>query len=218
MPKTNDNLQSSLYATIKSKIINCEIKPGEKIDEKEILGETGSSKTPFREAIIMLKAEGLAEVRPRYGFFATELTGKDVAEVFELRKILEPEIALKYFENADISKLIDINNAMKEISDDPKKYEPKKMADLDFDFHRFFVNCSENIRLKEMMEPLLEHARRITMFNSWTTEPGKPWDSAIRQHDEIITALFTQDRTNVLKAYNIHFNHYKAKSYKHLQK
>ncbi|MDX9984086.1 GntR family transcriptional regulator, partial [Sphaerochaeta sp.] len=61
------NLKQQAYDYLKTKILNCEIKPGEYICEKDILESAEISRTPFREAVIMLQAEHLVEVRPRHG-------------------------------------------------------------------------------------------------------------------------------------------------------
>ena len=74
-------------------ILSGEIAPGTRLREETLAKQFSVSRTPVREALIMLSASGLAEVEPNRGATVLQLTADDVAEVYHLRALLESESA-----------------------------------------------------------------------------------------------------------------------------
>ena len=74
-------------------ILSGQIAPGTRLREETLAKQFSVSRTPVREALIMLSASGLAEVEPNRGATVLQLTAEDVAEVYHLRALLESESA-----------------------------------------------------------------------------------------------------------------------------
>lgn len=74
-------------------ILSGQIAPGTRLREETLAKQFSVSRTPVREALIMLSASGLAEVEPNRGATVLQLTADDVAEVYHLRALLESESA-----------------------------------------------------------------------------------------------------------------------------
>ena len=92
MNKTKDNSEI-VYETIKKEIIDATRKPGDIFNEKEFAANMGISRTPVREAVLRLSNEGLLVVMPRRGTFVSHISMADVRDMYQVRKILEPQIA-----------------------------------------------------------------------------------------------------------------------------
>ena len=90
---TVTNKTTLLYQQVREKIVSGEIKPGAFLTEAELAHEYGVSKTPVREALVLLGHEGFVESMPRIGHVVATFTVQDVLETFHLRSILEAEAA-----------------------------------------------------------------------------------------------------------------------------
>ncbi|MDL2339411.1 MAG: GntR family transcriptional regulator, partial [Pseudomonadota bacterium] len=94
--ETSDRLQlpsTALYqqvaARLRSKIMAHTLAPGSWIDEQSLAAEYGTSRTPLREALKVLAAEGLVTMKLRRGAYVTEVSERDLSEVFHLLSLLE---------------------------------------------------------------------------------------------------------------------------------
>ncbi len=83
-----DSLPDFVYGTLRSAIRNQELKPGDRLREVELAERLGVSRTPVREALKRLEADGLTQVAPPRGFVVTELTHRRVMELYAMREIL----------------------------------------------------------------------------------------------------------------------------------
>lgn len=89
----SQSLAGQVYEIIKKDIITCAFKPGQQIAQQHLADRYGVGVTPVREALQKLTREGLIQPIPRFGYLVTPITVADVAEVFELRTILETAAA-----------------------------------------------------------------------------------------------------------------------------
>lgn len=83
------SLSNQIADKIRERIINVEIDQGEKINVSNLEDEFSVSRAPIREALQSLVDEGLVKVEPRVGYFAVQLSPKQVKDICELRKLLE---------------------------------------------------------------------------------------------------------------------------------
>jgi DNA-binding GntR family transcriptional regulator len=84
----SDSLPDFVYGKLRSAIRNQELKPGDRLREVELAERLGVSRTPVREALKRLEADGLTQVAPPRGFVVTELTHRRVMELYAMREIL----------------------------------------------------------------------------------------------------------------------------------
>lgn len=99
------SLSEQAYDSLKRDIIRCRLRPGEVIVEAWLASEYGMSKTPVREAINLLRREGLVVVVPRRGTFVKSIDIQDVQDTYRLRLLLEPEAAVLASHRASPSEL-----------------------------------------------------------------------------------------------------------------
>lgn len=84
-------LAEKAYAAIKDEILSCALEPGSLINEKALAADLGFSKTPVRQAIGKLVAEGFVEVYPRQGTLVRHVQVRDIKNVYLIRQLVEPE-------------------------------------------------------------------------------------------------------------------------------
>lgn len=87
------SLPGRIYATLKRRILTCEVMPGTRLTEMELCDELGVSRTPLREALNRLGHEGLVEIRPNRGVRVTPVTVRRFLQLGEVRRAIEPQVA-----------------------------------------------------------------------------------------------------------------------------
>lgn len=96
----NVSLADQAHRLLETQIITGQLKPGTLLTEKDLAGITGIGRTPVREAVQQLAAEGLLQVLPRKGLMVTALSRTDLVNVLEARKVLERLLVVKASERA----------------------------------------------------------------------------------------------------------------------
>jgi DNA-binding GntR family transcriptional regulator len=97
---TDGSLAEQAYRVLEEKLVTLKFAPGELISEKDLMGKTDIGRTPVREAIQRLSAEGLLEILPRKGLMVTPLRRSDLSRVLEARRVLERLMVVKAVERA----------------------------------------------------------------------------------------------------------------------
>jgi len=114
LTSNKDTLRVKAYKDIKSKIICLQLKPGEKIFENEIAKGLQISRTPVREALLILENEKLVECDGRLGFVVKKLNTKEVEEYFSVRKAFEAFAAPLIIERITASEIEELKNNITE--------------------------------------------------------------------------------------------------------
>lgn len=155
-------LRDKIYRTIKERITNGTYAPGQPLDEKKIIEELQTSRTPFREAINALSEEGLVEVYPYRGIFVRDLSVKDIADGFDIRLLLEPrvlELACQRISPAKIDEMI----ARIENID---KTDYAALLKEDSFFHETLIDNVDNRQLVKIMNNLYAYnSFQVALFD-----------------------------------------------------
>ena len=89
--QTKPSLKLQAYQYLKTKILNCEYRPNEFLNEQKLCAEMGNiSRTPMRDALGRLEQEGLITILPKKGLMVSGITEEDVHSMFEMRLLVEP--------------------------------------------------------------------------------------------------------------------------------
>lgn len=187
-----ENLEMSqggvAYAKLHQAILDGIYQPGDRLREVEIAESLSLSRTPIREALRRLEADGIIEHRPRLGAVIRTLSQGEVVELYEMRIVLErtaAEMAAKHASDAETDELNDLNAAIAEASSDPHK-----AAAINQQFHRCIYLATRN-------RFLLESARALNnalMLLGPTTMADEGRISTVcRQHQDIIDAISAGD-------------------------
>ena len=89
--QTKLSLKLQAYQYLKTRILNCEYRPNEFLNEQKLCAEMGNiSRTPMRDALGRLEQEGLITILPKKGLMVSGITEEDVHSMFEMRSLVEP--------------------------------------------------------------------------------------------------------------------------------
>lgn len=202
------NAREKAYQILRSRIIGLELKPGEALNVNELTEQLGMSRTPVREAIIMLELSNLVIVRPQSGTFVAPIN-LEYAEIeqfarFTLEKevihracgLMGPMDKIRYEENLHLYEFYKASKV-------PGRAE--HLMELDNDFHRiaFVIDGKEAHFTK--MQSTLQHIERLRILSLMAYQD----EQIFRDHAEIVGALLKGDAPTAEFWVEKHMNRYK---------
>ncbi|WP_299369024.1 GntR family transcriptional regulator [uncultured Tateyamaria sp.] len=155
-------------SALRQMIFTGELTPGSDHLETELAEKLGMSRTPIREAALMLQAQGLVEMRPRRGIRISPVSAQDMADIYDILTELE-SLAAKRAAQAGYS-ATDLETLAAAIADMDTALgadDLRAWADADDRFHRELVRLGRNARLSmivSVMRDQVRRARATTLF------------------------------------------------------
>jgi DNA-binding GntR family transcriptional regulator len=175
---------SDAYARLKDEIRTNRMPPGFQATEPEIALHLGMSRTPVREALIRLEAEGLVELIPRRGARVLPINVNDMKEIYEILTSLEPDAAANLAAKKPTpSELRPLEKAVVDMETALAEDDLDAWADADDRFHHHVLDLHGNRRLKEFVLELNDQAHRSRIVTLRLRE--KPLMSN-REHRKIL--------------------------------
>ena len=171
--------------------IGFEFKPDERINEGSLATALGTSRTPLREALNRLVAEGFLTFRTGRGFFCRTLDPDGVFDLYEARRAIEAEgarLAAERASDADLVALLAHLDATEQ--DYTGGTEAKRLVDLDEDFHLRVIRLSGNAEMERILRNLNARSRYIRWIDMEDRHLVTPAD-----HRAIAEALKRRDGT-----------------------
>ena len=199
-PKSG-SLRFKAYNAIKDKLINLEIKPGEKIFENELAKTLKVSRTPIREALLMLQHEKLVTCTSGLGFVARRLTVKDVEEYFAIRSIIEEYVMSLVVERISDSELSDLTNNLNETKKNIKKRDIPEILRCETEFHEILYKAAKSEVLLETIQGL---ADKFHLLRSLIAHLPESPDRSAAEHEAMLNAIKERDAKKVKKLMLLH--------------
>jgi DNA-binding GntR family transcriptional regulator len=128
-------LRHKAYKAIKEKIIYLDLKPGEKIVENEIVKSLGASRTPVREALLMLENEKLVMCNGSTGFTVRRFKASEVSEYFALRKVIEELVMALVLEKITEQELEALRENLERAEECVETGDTRNLARYESEFH-----------------------------------------------------------------------------------
>jgi DNA-binding GntR family transcriptional regulator len=179
-------LADRAYEGLRDQIVTLKIKPGQPIDEDRIGGELGMGRTPVREAIKRLALERLVTVFPRRGTFASDINITDLAQISDVRTIVEPHAARRAAERLTPARREELDALTAELSHECPSWSDDALMDLDARVHRFIYRCADNPYLDETCNRYFNLSLRI-WYLAIDRMPGL--STHIAEHSELLAAI-----------------------------
>ena len=185
-------LKEQIVDYLKESIATGEMRPGEKVCETKVAEELGISRTPLREAIQTLEAEGFLKLVPRKGAVVSEYSQKDIQDIYEIKAALEglaARLATESGSEGYIDKMSAVNDQLREITLSGEK-SVSRFFKLHNQFHDIFLKAANNERLYQMNCHLMEPLKRFRLTS--IAIPGR-FEQSVSTHDEIIEVFRKKD-------------------------
>lgn len=192
-------LATDVAAYVRELILTGALKPGTKIDQEAICEALDVSRSPVREALVVLGQEGLVDVNPRRGASVAHLTPDDIVDHYELFGVMSGRaaaIAAEQLSDEERTELAAAHAAFERGRD----LGPDELAALNHRFHRIVNGCAP--RRTRWLLRLLE---RSVPANYYEFADG--WDAqAVSHHAEILDAILARDPDGARRAMEHHLH------------
>ena len=197
-------LYEEVAELLRHRIFNRELEPGSWIDELKLAEEYGISRTPLREALKVLAAEGLVTMKVRRGAYVTEVSEKDLRDVYHLLGLLESDAVGVVAERATEAQLAELEalHAELEAAAAPGKVDRAHFFALNERFHMRILAMADN-RWRDQMVADLRKVMKLNRHNS-LLKAGRIGES-LREHRAIVAAIKARDRPGAVARMQEHF-------------
>lgn len=193
-------LYEEVAELLRQRIFRRELEPGSWIDELKLAEEYGISRTPLREALKVLAAEGLVTMKVRRGAYVTEVSEKDLADVYHLLALLESDAAGVVAARASDEELASLQALHQEL--EAAAGERDRFFALNEQFHMRVLELARN-RWREQMVADLRKVMKLNRHNS-LLKSGRIEES-LAEHRAIVAALTQRNAALTVQRMREHF-------------
>lgn len=188
------SLHEETAVVLRDMIFEGELAAGERIIEPTLCTELGISRTPLREALKVLAAEGLVELVPRQGAVVTRVTADDVAAMFEVMEGLEATVGVLAAQRVNAADLADLQAMHKRMIIEHREGRRADYYATNQAIHFKLTACTGNAHLAADYQRYQNKLWRARYQANWSQER---WDESMAEHEEIMAALKAQDGTRL---------------------
>ena len=193
-------LYQEVAELLRQRIYKRELEPGSWIDEMKLAEEYGISRTPLREALKVLAAEGLVTMKVRRGAYVTEVSEKDLADVYHLLSLLESDAAGIVAERASDAQIAELQSLHKQL--EAAAGQREKFFAVNERFHMRLLEIAGN-RWRDQMVTDLRKVMKLNRHNS-LLKAGRVKESLL-EHRSLIEALARRDPEAAVRRMREHF-------------
>jgi DNA-binding GntR family transcriptional regulator len=188
-------LRTQVYDYLRDQMRLGVLKAGASININELSEKLGVSRTPLRDALLLLQANGFVTILPQRGIIINDLTVQEVKYIYEILGGLESRLLISVFDKIgqkELDTMIRINQEiLLALSDEQFDYYERNLA-----FHDAFINLSDNRQLIDLIETL---KRRLYDFPK--KDFGNKWKKINHQEHLQFIGLLQENHVNEAAAY-----------------
>ena len=181
-------LYEEVAELLRQRIFQRELEPGSWIDELKLAEEYGISRTPLREALKVLAAEGLVTMKVRRGAYVTEVSEKDLSDVYHLLGLLESDAAAVAAQKATPVERAELQALHAEL--EAATGDPDRFFELNERFHMRLLEIADN-RWRIQMVADLRKVMKLNRHNS-LLKNGRI-DDSLAEHRAVMAGLIAGD-------------------------
>jgi DNA-binding GntR family transcriptional regulator len=185
-----DTTADGVYEVLRQCIVEGDFAPGQRLLSDALATELKVSRTPVREALRKLEAEGLVEASGRAGLTVRAISEEDLSELFYVREALEGMAARLAAENASEAATLDLHALLDEMAEALAHSDLKLIRALTGEFHMAVCRASRNKRLMHSLKILLDQVRQVQTSTLFLE--GRAAD-AIDEHRRLVEAIESRD-------------------------
>jgi DNA-binding GntR family transcriptional regulator len=150
--ETDMSLSEQAYRSLRDQLIMLEIRPGDAINDSALAASLGIGRTPVREALKRLESDHLVVSYPRRGTFATRVDFTELADISEIRQLLEPLAARRAARNASAPMRARLRNLAADIArSEPGDSDQHDLMRFDITVHRQIYAAAGNSHLEDVL-------------------------------------------------------------------
>lgn len=188
---------------LRSAIMNLQLKPGQRLVERELMEQLAVSRTTIREAIRELSSEGLVTVIPQRGAIVTRPTRSEAEDLYEVRVSLESLIVQRFIERGTDQEIADLEEAMhryREVTQDRKK-DMREVLGVKDGIYSVLIAGARSGPLQQLIEQI--QARVHVLRAASLSHPGRA-EEAVAELEDIVSAIAVRDTDTATTLYAAH--------------
>ncbi|HEU0179516.1 MAG TPA: GntR family transcriptional regulator [Blastocatellia bacterium] len=207
------SLRDRAYEVIKERIITCQFRPGECINEASVSALIGLGRTPVHQAIDRLMLEEMVDVIPRKGVIVKPVILQDVMQMIEVRMVNETQCARLAAARAEESHIEQMSAVLRKATRAIDKQDVHSLMELDREFHLLLANASKNFELAEIIRRLNERSLRFWFISFTTPDHHRSFQ---RQHEALFDGVRRHDADAAEDAMRVHIEAFRKSVARHL--
>ena len=202
---TSFTLKAHIHDVLRAAIVDMDIYAADadlRLDERQLAMQLGISRTPVREALTRLEAQGFVEIQPRKGVYVRRLSLPEILDMIILWAALESMAARLATQRSSDRELASLRALASRYSSDAARADIAEYSEANIEFHQRIFELSQSPRLKANADDLFLHTfavRRRAMTESNRAERSVVDHMAIiealEQRDENRAALLVREHT-----------------------
>lgn len=202
-----NSLHDEVATKLRERIFAGGLAPGSFIDEPALCAELAISRTPLREALKVLTAEGLVRHEPRRGCFVSEVTERDLDEIFPVIALLEGRCAFEAANNATDADLAALEQLHDRLNRSARARLINDYYDTNFAIHEAIITLANNRWLAQVIGDLRKIVKlaRLQQLHA----PGR-LDQSLSEHMAVFAALKARDAEGAEAAMRTHLTRQRA--------
>ncbi|MCV0440404.1 MAG: GntR family transcriptional regulator [Hydrogenophaga sp.] len=196
-----NSLHDEVAAKLRERIFAGELLPGSFLDEPALCAELSISRTPLREALKVLAAEGLLRHEPRRGCFVSEITERDLDEIFPVITLLEGRCAFEAATHATDADLVALEALHERLNRFAKSRRINEYYEANHAIHEAIILLADNRWLAQVIGDLRKIVRlaRLQQLHA----PGR-LEQSLSEHMAVFAALKARDAEGAEAAMRTH--------------
>jgi DNA-binding GntR family transcriptional regulator len=201
MRLVHNSLHEEVAAQLRQRIFDGELLPGSFLDEAGLAAQLRISRTPLREALKVLTAEGLVRHEPRRGSFVNEATERDLDEIFPVIALLEGRCAFEAARNATDADLEALEALHDKLNRHAKARRINDYYEVNFAIHEAIIALANNRWLAQVIGDLRKIVKlsRLQQLHA----PGR-LEQSLSEHMAVYAALKARDAEGADAAMRTH--------------
>jgi DNA-binding GntR family transcriptional regulator len=187
--------QDLVFAWLKKHIVSLPRTDGTFLTEAEVCRATGMSRTPVREALLRLEAEGFLQIVPKKGAFVPPISEREVEAIMQARALIEDFCVRRAVHIAEFLAPV-LDRLLAE--QDKQQKSPLEFIELDREFHRAIVRAADNPVLADFYETLRDRQMRMGVYA--ITASVQRMDGVMVEHRAIAAAVRSRSADQAARA------------------
>jgi DNA-binding GntR family transcriptional regulator len=184
------SVASQVYDDIRQSILNGSLLPGTHLAEPQIASQMGVSRSPVREAIQRLEANGLITIHPSQGAFVRGLSADEVQDIYTARILIEGHMAELAAQRASRADAKALRQAVAKVDEVGHKEDYQATIEADFALHRLVWEIAEHPILFDVLTRLED---QIRMFMAVQAPLFEHLYDSVESHHQFVEAIIAGD-------------------------
>jgi DNA-binding GntR family transcriptional regulator len=198
----SESIVDRIHRELRNMAITFRFLPGERLNEAILAKELGVSRTPLREALNRLSAEGFLTFSVNQGFFRRPLDVKEIFDLYEFRQQMEMAAVRLAVERATDEQLLELERFAQSSAEDNANRTSEELILLDEEFHERLITLTGNIEMRSS----LRNVNGRIQYVRWVDMNGRRSETQI-QHKEIVRTLRERNTEKCMLLMGEHIGH-----------